>query len=161
MNRKGFTLLEVVVSLLLTAIMISAVMSVALSARRSGAQTECRIIADQASRDMMAMLRNFVTADPAATAISGPGNQADPANRWKMDGYDLDGVPGGTTYADDQGSVYALATGTHTITNFLPSWFSGLPCNATIKYYVAYPQAFSVANGTMPWVSVTVDWAGL
>lgn len=158
---KGFTLLEVVVSLFLTAIMISAVMSVALSARRGGAKTECRIIADQASRDMMAMLRNFVTADPTVTAISGPGNQATPVDKWKMHGHDPDGAGGNPAYVDSQGSVYALATGTHTITNFLPTTFSGSPCNATMKYYVAYPQAFSVANGTMPWVSVTVDWTDL
>lgn len=136
--------------MLLTAIMVSAVFSVALSSKKSGAKSERRLVAAQASRELSGVLKNFVTGDPNDSIIGGPGGVI-----WTMDGA-FSGPPA----SDDTSCVncYALSPGSHTITGFLPGWFEAAPYNATLTYFVAYSQAYSVANGTVPWVNVTIDW---
>ncbi len=153
MKARGYTLVEVVVAMLLIAVMVSSVISVALSAKQGGGKTERRLIAARASKHLTAMLKTYV-ADPSiavttATAASwGPGTGT---NKWSLDdGTINDNDINGSPCVD----CYALAPGTHTVLGILPSWFEAAPYGARIKYYVNNP--LSAGQGTP--VSVTVDW---
>ncbi len=105
--RKGFTLIEVVVSMLLSAVMISAVFSVALSSKQTSARSDRRLAAAQAAQSMMQRLKNYVTSDPASIAILGPTPRPGAASWY------LNNPP---SVVDSLGDVYALQPGTHIIT---------------------------------------------
>ncbi|MBI5629461.1 MAG: type II secretion system protein [Elusimicrobia bacterium] len=149
-GRSGYTLVEVVVAMLISAIMVAAIMSVALSAKKGEVKNDRKIVANQATRELAAKLNAYITADPASTIIAGPGSGS---NKWSMtSGSIVDTCPDAST------NCYALTTGSHTLTGFLPTWFEATPYSARAIYFVSYPQAYSVANGTVPLVNVTVSW---
>ena len=154
--RAGYTLLEVVVSMLITAIVASSIFSMALSTKKSGTRGLRKLLAGQAARQVSETLKNYVSGDIATYAspiIAGPSQGA--ADAWTM-------TKGAVR--DDCGTgsppqtCYALAVGSHTLDNYLPAWFEGPPFNARVKYFVADmdPSATFV-----PRVSVTVDWTEL
>lgn len=152
--QNGYTLIEVVISMLLTAVMVSSVMSVALTAKRGEARNERKLVANQASRQLTASLKNYVTADSATTTISGPGTGT---NKWGMtsaagSGQVKDDCGSGVSCAAN--SCYALQAGSHTLCGFLPSWFEAAPYSAKIIYFVSYPGGAS----SPPQVNLTVDW---
>jgi len=138
-GQDGYTLLEVVVSILLTAVMVAAIMSVALSSKRGSVKTDRKIIANEASRQLAARLKGYVTADSAQSTVPGPGLGA---GGWKLPG-------------DSQS--YALACGAHAVDNgvsgILPAWFAQAPYNATVAYTV------TCVGGVPPKVDVTVNWS--
>jgi len=134
--------------MLLTAVMVSSIFSIALSVRRGGAKSERRLVAAEATRQLTATLKTYVTGDPATTLLPGPGSGPNP---WSLDSP--------TVNDTSCAGCYALSPGSHVLTGFLPPWFEGPPYNAMITYYVAYPQAYQVAKGTVPWVNVSVDWS--
>lgn len=157
---KGFTLLEILVSILLTAVMVSSVFSIALTAKRGGGRTDRKMIASQGSRELTAMLRLYVTANPNE-ANWGPN-----AGNWTLDSGGINdcGDLGASPPTDCPGTdncpgCYALEKGSHVLSGFLPGWFEGSPYNARTTYWVSYQYAYSVANGTMPLVNISVDWS--
>ena len=145
-SSGGYTLIEVVVSLLLTAVLVSSILSVTLSSKKGSGKAERKLIANQLSRDLTSRLKAYVTADPTTAIIPGPGTGA---NSWSMTSGSI---------VDSCGNCYALSPGSHTLGNFLPAWFAAAPYNAQATYFVDYPQPYSVANGTVPWVNVTISW---
>ncbi|MBI4377043.1 MAG: type II secretion system protein [Elusimicrobia bacterium] len=144
----GFTLIEVVVSIMLSAIIVSAMMAMAMTVRGSGGKGERRLIGGQASKALSDILKNYVTADPTAADPSGP-NADNSGNRWSING--LYG-----TVVDDRGDVYALEPGTHTLSGFMsqmaPPWFVEAPYNGRISYYVA------TGTGDSRWINIMVNW---
>lgn len=162
-GRGGFTLIEVVVSVLLTAVMVSAVFTVALSVKTGGGKADRKLLAGQAERALSATLKGYVTSDNTATntVIAGP-------NACARTGC---GTPGPTSWnihtpgvqTDSLGDVYALTAAPvgseHVLTCvaapgadaacFVPKVLRDPPFNGTIKYSVV---------GSPPQVIVTVNW---
>ncbi len=169
-------------ALLVSAIIATAVMSVALTAKMNGGQngkTDRHEIAGEAVKNISSALRNFASGccdvqkgcNPngygagnlwTCYPISGP-NVNDPSyHGWTFNNYPLATGPVG-----DSGFAgrYALLNGTHILTNVLPSWFTAAPYNAQVSYTVnaaagvpyTLPAAFP-ATPVMPPVYVSVTW---
>jgi len=158
-NQNGFTLVEIVVAMLLTAIMAGSMFSLALTARQGGARGFRKLVADQAARQLSEQLKSYVTIDYASTSgIAGPGRGA---NKWSMN--DTTVVP---NIQDDCGTgswptdCYALALGNHNIKGYLPAWFAAAPYNATILYTVSSAESitYGTKTGNVLNVNVTTDW---
>ncbi len=142
-KNGGFTLVEVVIAMLLTAIIVSGVFSLALTIRSGNVQTDRKLIADQYARQLTSMLKSYVTADctgnPATTAMA-------PLNASGVHSWSLSNVegPGGLISDSCGASCYALESGYHVLTNFIPpaasnaELNSGSPYNAKICYNVDY-----------------------
>ena len=133
--------------MLLTSIMVTAVFSVALTAKSSGDKGERKLRAAVGARAVSAMLRNYVTADPLETTILGPGTGAGAAS-WSMtSGGVVDARPCGTAPR----SIYALEAGDHCLTGVLDQDFEDPPYNARVRYNVVYA-------GSVPQVAITTTW---
>ena len=142
-HRYGYTIVEVVVAMLLSAVMISAVFSIALSGRQTTARSDRRLVAAQAAQSMMQRLKNYVTGDYSNAALG-------PNGSWTIAG-------------DSDTHGYALYPGTH---NFVKT--SGIvpdalmPYNGTLSYTVTQVTPLTPPNCVTPQcqvsVSVTVTW---
>jgi len=179
LGRGGFSLVEIVISILLVAVMMASVMSAALSAKSSGGRSERKVIAGMATSQLSAQLSNFITTywDYTAggwiatrrTDIDGPmTNAACPSGSgactWAWGNYPdgcgvnvpciTDTITGGVPAC--AANCYALQVGLHTLTNYLPAWFEAAPYNARISYTVA--TAASMTGGVSPTVSIAVNW---
>ena len=168
LGKDGYSMIEVIVSMLLTAIMVSAVFSIAISNQQGNNRVDRRTIAAQAQRHLTELLAQYVTADPAAAQIAGPSTNVPGAASWRLNGWPLG--ENGQVITDSCGACYALAPGVHTLTGYLPAWFAGPPYNATISYTipangagafdssnVSYNMA-TLGTGNVPKVNVTVNW---
>lgn len=136
--------------MLLTAVMVSSVMSVALTTKKSSGKADRRLIADEQARRLSLLLQNYVTGDTGTcTPICYGGTS------WQLP----------SPMQDDCGTgswptvCYALSPGSHTVRNLLPDWLEDAPYNGTITYFVGQSQTYAVANGSVPVVSITVNWA--
>ena len=155
--------------MLIGCVMITAVLSTALSSKISGGKNDRRLIASQAARHTTSLLRNLVTgcncsittgncavAGVGACSITGPmqGNCGGGATITTCTlSYSFNNPP----LVDSRGTVYALASGTHTIQGLLPSEFEAAPYNARVIYYVT-PTSQIINGRPVPLVNVTVDW---
>lgn len=131
--KAGYTLLEIMISVLITSIMVTSVMTVALTAKQGGGKADRKMIAAEAVRELQSRLRNYARDQTGDTnGIAAPGGS------WMMPGDSCGGC------------TYAMQPGTHTITGILPGWFEAAPYSGTLKYIV---QA-----GSPPRVEFAVDW---
>ena len=141
-GERGYTLVEIVVAVMLTAIMVASMMSLVLSSKRGSVKSDHRMIANEACRQLAAMLKGYVTADSAQSTIAGPASTTAGAASWKLPG---------------DSSAYALTCGAHVVNNatsgILPLWFAAAPYNAAISYTVS-----NCGAGLPPRVDVTVNW---
>lgn len=162
MGKKGYTLVEVVIAMLLTSIMVSSVFSVALSAKQAGGKAERRLAAAQVTKQVTSMLKNYVTGDQNSVTpgLMGP-NANNGTNRWSIVDATVtpqicvcSGIPGGCV-PSCAASPYALTPGTWTVSGILPSWLAAAPYNGTLKYYVGNE---TVSGDPVPQINVTVDW---
>jgi type II secretory pathway pseudopilin PulG len=165
-REAGYTMIEVVVSILLTATLVSAVFSVALSTTQSTGKTDRKMLAAQAQRALTSALKGYVTADRNSGLIFGPNAAArgNNSNSWNIH------TPGVQT--DSAGDVYALSpypnagTTTHTLTCiaapgadagcFLPKIMRDAPVSGTVTYVVNV----SAVNAP-PRITVTVNYNDL
>jgi prepilin-type N-terminal cleavage/methylation domain-containing protein len=176
-RRQGYTLMEVMISMMLASILAGAVFTLAISAQQSSNKVDRRVLANQYTRHLSEELAQFVTADRGNGLIAGPGRTFPGTASWFING--TTGLDGRTVTDTVQGNsdlctsnCYALANGTHNLSGFLPSWFESPPFNATISYYVA-PQgsgstevdycrdscaANIVDKSTITMVSPRIDW---
>lgn len=152
---KGFTLIEVIVSVLITAVMVSSVFSISLTSKTSNVKADHTLIAAQASRALATTLQGYVAADPLASkftcaaegqgCVTGPSRAGlAPAQSWSL-------------AWDTNAGVYALNPGTHTLQGYLPRWFEQKPYFAQVQYYVAFIGPGGTDTQT-PWVNITVTW---
>lgn len=148
----GYTLVEVMVAMLLTTIMVTSVFSVALTVKTGGNKGESKIKAAAGARMVAALLKNYVTGDPASAVIPGPGTGA---NSWSMTGngiVDACGCPSCTA------NCYALAHGTHSLTGVMGDFEQPPPLgkNARVSYFV---DANTLVGGRpVPAVTITTTW---
>ncbi len=156
-SEEGYTLVEVMVAMLLTSIMVTSVFSVALTVKTGGSKGESKMKAAAMTRQIAAVLKNYVTAETgtASTALI-PGPCGGAANNWSMTCNGIvDSCPGGGS------SCYALADGTHTLSGVNPT-FEGIPpavggASAVTKYYVN--ATGTMVNGRpVPIVVITTTW---
>lgn len=134
-GRRGATLVEVVISILLVAMMTGPIMSTVLSASMAQKRSEHRVAAAAAARGLSERLKAFVTAD--RSLANGPGVG--------RDGWSLPG---------DGTEAYALAPGTHRLDAGV--WAPGLKdCGGSISYSVAVRDT---PSGPEPDVRMNVSW---
>jgi len=136
-TRRGQTLIEVVIAILLLAMMTVPIMAAALSGRRLTERTTRRLQAAGHARRVAESLKAFVVADQAL--VSGPG----------------DG-PGGWSLPGDASGLSALAAGHHTLSPAM--WLADLaaaPLNGTISYDVTVRMT---PQGPQPDVAFDVRW---
>jgi type II secretory pathway pseudopilin PulG len=184
-RSEGYSLVEVVISVLLASVIVTSGFSVALTSKALNGQNgknDRHMAAGAAMKEVSAVLRNFVTgccdvssgncvttagaqwsctSAGSSVPILGP-NQANASAPWSLNGYVMSGGP----VTDSCGNCYALYSngGTpHQITGLLPSWFSGSPYNATVTYTVTPVAGPAWTSATfpaavMPQVNVIVNW---
>ena len=80
MNKRGFTLVEIMVAMIILALLSTGVFSVMLSARYLVQRSKRRLIAIEIARREIENHRQFIRADTWYT--SGPGNPLDDTGAW-------------------------------------------------------------------------------
>jgi hypothetical protein len=182
MNSRGYTLIEICISLLISAVMVGAVFSMALTVKTGNIKSDHKVIAASAERELSTQLSAFVStywdyctsnwAAGGSSEIRGPASNAGAGtNSWVWANTPS---PWGGTVADSVSApascpgLYALCAGaggaaqTHTLTNYLPPWFEAAPYSARASYTVtATPPAPGCPNTgrlTSPQVGVSVTW---
>jgi hypothetical protein len=151
MNRKGYTLLEAAIGMLLTAIIASSVFSIALTSKRGSAKGLRKLIANQATHQLGEELKSYVAQQRSSlpTNMNGP---ASGASTWSLDGGSVDDT--------SCTNCWALESGTHTLTGYLPGWFEAAPYYGRISYYVWTVQDVDPGKmWVMPGVAITVSWS--
>lgn len=166
-RRAGYTLVEVVIATLLTAVMVTSVFSVALTSKQGGGKADRKLVASQAAKKMTAQLKNFVTgcscdatsgacgADCGLAGFLGPTPRPGVAS-WYLN--DPNNANLQNRIYDSRGDVWALASGVHNVTGpgALPAWFQNAPYNGYVTYSV---DNSVVVNGRpVPRVTLDVVW---
>lgn len=138
--RRGYTLVETLIAVLLISIVVTSVFSLVLTARVASKKTERRGQAVYYERRVMEALKGFVTAD--TTGPPGPGNAP---NGW--------GLPGALPVG-----VYALSVGVHDVSSWLsPSFCAADPSPS--KCALTYTVTPACGGPTCPTsVKVDVKW---
>lgn len=167
--QAGYTLAEVVVSVLLISIIVTSVFSVSLTSKMSDGKNDRRLAAGQAARQVSSRLKNFVTGcdcnvttgacNAASCSIQGPTPRAGVLS-WSFNNPPdiIDCWPATPPYgACGNGSdVYALTLGAHDIRGLLPADFAASPFNARVIYTVT--TAGTLEGRPIPRVSIDVQW---
>lgn len=148
--KRGFTLVEVIVAILVTAVVVTSVFAVAMSVKRGTAVSERRLAANNAGKHLLEKLKNYVTPELAHSGVPWPGPGV--GSGWKLPEDNC---------GDCGGGCYALATGCeHNASALIPQMWRDPPYGMTMKYKVydrggcaPYPCATA-----QPQVSVKLDW---
>ncbi|MFA5140450.1 MAG: type II secretion system protein [Elusimicrobiota bacterium] len=128
-NCKGFTLVETLVAVLLIAIVVTSVFSLALTSKGASVKTGRREQALFYTRKAMEKLKAYVTGDETFAA-AGPNYARDPGRPWAIP-EDACGGCGGA------GQCWALdPTCTHDLTLMLPAKLRDAPISMTLGYAV-------------------------
>ena len=166
----GYSLVEVVVAMLISCVMLTAVMGVAVTAKQGGGKSMHRLAFDQGISQLSAELKSYVTACgcradtgacPGGGLCDDPGINGPNTNRAGVAQWYINGAPGaGTTgklidtYNGSAGAdVWALACGDHVITGLFPPPPSPLalesaPYGGSIKYTVGWPDINAAGVGS-------------
>lgn len=134
-GERGASLVEVVISMLLLAMMTAPIMSTVLTGSLSSKRADRRLSAASSVRAVSENLKAYVTADPSLVQGAGAG-------------------PDGWTLPGDRSNLYALAPGHHELDPV--RWAPGLNgFGATISYDVTVRTTNS---GPEPDVVFNVAW---
>ncbi len=157
----GYTLVEVIVAMLISCIMVTAMFSVALTQKAGSGKSDRKMLANQGMSQVSAMLKGYVTGcgcDPNTGVCNGGGDCDTLLGPNKANGgvatWYLNGSGG--NISDSMGNVYALTYGVHTLTGVLPGWLEAAPYNARVSYTVS--QAQLVNGRPVPQVVMSVNW---
>jgi type II secretory pathway pseudopilin PulG len=187
-RAEGYSLVEVIISILLASVIVTSVFSVVLTSKADNGQNgrnDRHQIAGQAIKDVSSALRNFVTGCcdvSTGTCVTGAGlawscdnvpgpNKNNGTLTWSFDQYLLATGPTTDSFGAPTGgtsNTYALKAGTHYLSGLLPAWFTSAPFNAQVSYTVSAgaatswqataPIATSFPTPTIPQVNVNVTW---
>lgn len=122
---RGFTLIEVVISVLIASMAVMASFSVILSSFVSGAKADKTHEGTTILRYASEKLKAYVSANPTEP------------------GYAL---PGGGIWGDDASGLWALAPGPHDITTFLDKLDPGPPTRPTYTFPPLRSLIYTVTN---------------
>ena len=155
--RSGYTLIEVVIAILLTAVIVTSVFSVSLTSKTSDVKAERKLKGAVGTRQVSSLLRNYVTGDLGVAL--GPGD----AGGWSMTvpskGIE-DHAWNGTTCGGARND-YALTAGDHCLTGVLGT-FEAAPYNARVWYRVVDRAIADPVAGcpgcSLPEVTITATW---
>lgn len=157
-REAGYTLAEVIISMLLAAIMASAVFKLAVTSVQSGVKLDRKVVAQQAQRHLTDQLTQYVTGDNTNANTNMP---VGPNNGYGAGAWRLSGITGEDNRAvTDSCGCYALSANggaAHVLSGYLPQWFEQAPYNATISYVVTDGPG-GLASGQPKGVLVTVTW---
>lgn len=133
--RRGYTLVETLVAVMLISVVVTSVFSLVLTAKMGSKKTGRRAEALYYVQQYRELLKAYVTAD---TSVPGP-----------TPGWVLPGDPCG---------CYALSNGTHNLTPLLPASFTGPPASGQLSYTVT--DVACGGGGLLPCKNVTfnVSW---
>jgi len=134
-NDRGFTLIEVVIATMLMAVGVTAVFSVALTARYRMNRNLLKSRMSQEARRLSDDLKNFVTYD--STIVDGA-----PGSAWRL--------------PDDQCSQWALSEYcVHDVTGRLPGDLRKAPVSASLAYSVSVEPR---GHGYVRKVDIQMRW---
>ncbi|HEX4048634.1 MAG TPA: prepilin-type N-terminal cleavage/methylation domain-containing protein [Elusimicrobiota bacterium] len=165
--RAGYTLVEVIVAMLISCIMVTAVMGVAVTSKEGSGKAMHHLMFNQGIAQLSAEVKQYVTAcgctkagacpAPNCTEVLGPNTNNAGVGTWY-----LNGAPGAAgNLVDSMGNVWALACGAHTITGVVPT-LEAAPYNGSITYTVSYPVSGTCAGTPTatdaPAVSFAANW---
>lgn len=146
MNRKGFTLAELMVALLIAAIMISAVLSVTLSSKLNIKKSGAKADVLSSAQSVLDALKNYVV-DPTQIASLPSGGV--------LPGDDC-GAGSGGSLCSGAPNCYALAPGcVHDVTSLLPAYLREASYGARMSYVVTNPTFNGVQVSS---VTVSLTW---
>lgn len=129
--RRGYTLVETLIAMMLISVVVTSVFSLVLTARVGVKKSGKRGQAVFYLRQVMEGLKGFVTAD---TSAPGPNN-------WVLPG--------------DACGCWALQAGNHNVTNFLPPSFRAAPTNGQLSYTVTDANC---GGQTCKQVAFSISW---
>jgi type II secretory pathway pseudopilin PulG len=178
--NRGSTLIEVLAAVLLTAVMTSAVFSVALGAKGESKITEEHNSASQCLTQLTNQLHSFVTGYWSYATNNFNANMPEICGPLSNGCVYGSGLPSQWTWASAGVSdscsgcsyPYVLAVGTHNLTVgsngltglgtpfCMPPWMWQPPYNASLSYTVA-PLSFDTSGNQIggPGVTVTINWS--
>ena len=176
-GSAGYSLVEVMVAMLITCIMLTAVMGVAVTSKQGSITSEHRTLFNQGIAQLTSEVKEYVTAcgcdkgtgncvpalnPTACTQILGPNTNAAGAATWYLNG--AAGASG--VLNDSMGNVWALTCGDHVITGVVPLFEAPSPYNGTIDYKVGWPGCAANCVGCtgvpaatdVPTITFTANW---
>ncbi len=164
LDSKGFSLAEILVAILLTAIVSLGVISVALSSKQGGSIANNTLIGSDSSRRLADKLKQFVTADTSCAPITmgfcAPGNGGCQSNNSRCPGSIGWRMPG------DSSGRNALDQGLHQINaaaiqqyHLLSPQMTALAFagKASLSYCVGTPVG-ATGGPQLSSVTITVNW---
>jgi Tfp pilus assembly protein PilV len=171
-GSAGYSLVEVIVAMLISCIMVTAVMGVAVTSKQGSGKSMHRMMFDQGIAQLSAEVKQYVTAcgclkstgscpAPNCTMILGPNTNNAGVATWYLNGASGSTASGSAgVMTDTQGNVWALACGNHTITGVVPT-LEAAPYNGSITYNVTYSGGCSANPPTstdVPTVTYSANW---
>ena len=141
--------------MLLTAVMVTSIFSVSLTARSGALRNDRRIKCQQASKQLAAQLRSFTK--PTSYTGSDPAGPGSGLNGWSWDG--VTGANGSAIDDNHGTNTWALSDtggGVHRLSNYLPAELIASPYNGYIEYTVSRPGG--AGTDTSPTVTITCSW---
>lgn len=136
--RRGYTLVETLVAVMLISVVVTSVFSLVLTAKMGSRKTGRKAEALFYVQQYRELLKSYVTAD---TSVAGP------AGGWNITG--------------DSCGCYALQTGVqHHMTSQLPASFTAAPVNGRLYYEVFDITGCGAAGALCKRVEFYVSWQG-
>jgi prepilin-type N-terminal cleavage/methylation domain-containing protein len=160
--RRGYTLVEVVIAMLISSIMVTAMFGVALSQKVGTTQGDHRLYADQAIRQVSSQLRAYVTGCGCSAATGSCSSSGIPNDCTMILGPNTANAGPATWFfnspsvTDSMGNVWALTNGTHVLTGVLPAWFEAAPYNARVSYVVTTVE--TINGRPVQSAAVSANW---
>lgn len=156
-GRRGYSIAEVLIGMLLTALVVASVMSVVLTAKRGSSVSDARVAANNSARKVLERLKNYITA---SLGEPGPNGGLTGNAGWSLPG-DTCGPPAGKPGGTCASPCYALDTAcAHNVTSLMPAELTGPPYAMVMWYDVADLDPGAGQANFRPKVDVKVDWQG-
>ena len=169
-GSRGYSLVEVIVAMLITCVMVTAVMGVAVTSKQGSVKGTHHQMFDQGIAQISAELKGYVTAcgcdkggtcpAPNCSMVLGPNINQPGVASWYMNG----AVGPTGNIVDSAGNVWALKCGVHTLTGVLNGIAPNLeaaPYNGNITYTVTWPggscAGIPSANDS-PTIAFAANW---